>query len=651
MPPLLRKLALALLNFVRGRPALHRPIHALAVKISGTRWGEQFIKTVIEPQYPTVRSYRSWVDAHDTLSDSDRAAIRAHVAQMAQPPLISVVMPAYATPGPWIRAAIESVRTQLYPHWQLCVADDASPSLALWDILREYAALDERIRVTRRDQNGHISAATNSALELATGEFVALMDHDDLLSERALYEVAAVIEHHPDADLIYSDEDKVDDEGLRFEPHFKTDWNPELMLSQNMVSHLGVYRRSLVSQVGGLRSAFDGSQDYDLALRVSELTTPDRIHHIPAVLYHWRQQSGVKSFSESDLARCSDAARRAVEEHLGRLGEPATVEVHEHLPGWLAVRRTPPPKRPMVSIIVPTRDRAELLAQCAEGILGRTAYEPFELLIVDNDSSAPETFALFDRLLTDPRVRVLPAPGPFNYPKLNNDAVAASRGEVLVLLNNDISMIDGQWLDALVAQVVRPNVGAVGARLLFPDGRVQHGGVALGIGGATPVAGHVGYGAARKDTGYYGHLVLPRNVSAVTAACLCLRREVFDEVGGMDEQHLAVAFNDVDLCLKIRARGYDVVWTPLAELYHHESATRGPDHDPVAAARFQREISVMRERWGSLLDNDPFYGPNFDRGHGDYRLASPPLRAPPWSDTAAAPPTIAPRRPAARRNS
>lgn len=631
MPPILRRLVLSLLNALRRQPALHRPIHALAVRLSGTRWGEQFIRSVIEPQYPTARSYRSWIAAHDTLSDADCAAIKAHVEEMARKPLISVVMPAYATPEPWIRAAVESVRRQLYPHWQLCVADDASPDLALWDILREYAAADPRIVVTRRTENGHISAATNSALELATGEFVALMDHDDLLSERALYEVAAVIERDPAADLIYSDEDKVDDEGLRFEPHFKTDWNPELMLSQNMVSHLGVYRRSLVTQVGGLRSAFDGSQDYDLALRVSELTTSAHIHHIPAVLYHWRQQSGLKSFSESELARCSDAARRAVEEHLRRLGEPATVQVHDHLPGWLAVRRTPPSQRPMVSIIVPTRDRAELLAQCADGILNNTAYAPFELLIVDNDSAEPETFALFDRLLADPRVRILPAPGPFNYPKLNNDAVAASRGELLVLLNNDISVIDPNWLDALVAQAVRPNVGAVGARLLFPDGRVQHGGVALGIGGAPPVAGHLGYGASRQDTGYYGHLVLPRNVSAVTAACLCMRRQVFDEVGGLDEQYLAVAFNDVDLCLKIRAKGYDVVWTPLAELYHHESATRGSDHAPAAEARFQHEIRIMRERWGDLLDNDPFYGPNFDRGHGDYRLASPPLRPPPWT--------------------
>ncbi|MDP3658473.1 glycosyltransferase family 2 protein, partial [Phenylobacterium sp.] len=421
----------------------------------------------------------------------------------------------------------------------------------------------------------------------------------------------------------------------RFEPYFKTDWNAELLLSHNMVSHLGVYRRSLVEQVGGLREGFEGSQDYDLALRVAELTEPARILHIPAVLYHWRQQSEIGSFSEQAIERCAVAGRRAVEEHLQRTGETsAHVEIEPNAPAWVHVRRDCPSPEPLVSVIVPTRDRAELLENCVEGLLNRTDYPAIELLIVDNGSVEPATHALFERLQQDPRVRILPQPGPFNYSALNNAAAAQARGDILLLLNNDIEVIEPGWLREMVAHAVRPHVGAVGARLLYGDGRVQHGGVILGVGGTPPVAGHLYVGAPRADTGYFGHLRLTRNVSAVTAACMALRREVFEEVGGLDAENLAVAFNDVDLCLKIRERGYSIVWTPRAELFHLESASRGLDTRPEQAERFRREVMYMRGRWGAALDDDPFYGPNFDRMHGDYRLAETPNRARPWAGAA-----------------
>jgi len=536
-------------------------------------------------------------------------------------------MPVYAVSPKLLQAAIESVRAQLYPQWEMCIADDASPGGAVWRLLKGYADVDPRIKVVRRDVNGNICAATNSALALASGEFVALMDHDDILPERALYEVAAVLQDHPDADLIYSDEDKIDEKGRRYEPHFKTGWNPELLLAQNMISHLGVYRRSLVEAVGGLREGFEGSQDYDLALRVSERTTAARIHHIPWVLYHWRQE-GHATFSQGQMDRCADAARRAVEEHLARIGEAGvTVENQADAPGWVEVRRVAPEPKPLVSVIVPTRDRAELLAQCADGVLNSTAYQPLELLIVDNGSVEPQTKALFKRLRKDPRVRILAAPGPFNFSALNNRAAAEAKGEILLLLNNDISMIRPDWLDEMVAQAVRPNVGAVGARLLYPDGKVQHAGVVIGING---VAGHLLYHAPGDEPGYYKHLKTPRNVSAVTAACLAMRRSVYEEVGGLDAEHLAVAFNDVDLCLKIRKAGYDIVWTPFAELYHHESASRGEDRAPADQARFNAEIAVMHARWGKALESDPFYNAVFDRRRGDYHLASPPQRVQPW---------------------
>jgi GT2 family glycosyltransferase len=499
-------------------------------------------------------------------------------------------------------------------------------------VLREAAAGDRRIKVVRRDENGHISEATNSALALASGEFVALMDHDDVLPEHALYEIAVEINAHPEADLIYSDEDKIDGHGRRFEPYFKTDWNPELLLSHNMVSHLGVYRRSIVEKIGGMRVGFEGSQDYDLVLRASEETTPDRIRHIPAVLYHWRQKTAGGSFSESAMERCAEAARRAVAEHLHRTGVVgATVETQPNAPAWVYVRRALPDPAPLVSVIVPTRDRAELLERCVEGLLHRTDYPALEVLIVDNGSVQARTLELFARLQADPRVRVLHKPGPFNYSALNNQAAKEAKGDILLLLNNDIEVIGDWWLREMVCQAVRPEIGAVGARLLYGDGRVQHGGVILGVGGRPGVAGHLYHGAASGDTGYFGHLRLARHVSAVTAACLALRRSVFEEVGGLDAENLAVAFNDVDLCLKIRDRGYGVIWTPLAELYHLESASRGADTRPGGVVeRFQREVDHMRERWGDVLDNDPFYGPNFDRMHGDYRLASPPLRTRPW---------------------
>ena len=628
---LLRTLSAHALSLVRRSPVLHWPVHQVARLIIKTGWGEKYVREVLGPDAQSDEAYRRWIAAHDTLSDADRDAIADHITRMADPPLISVVMPAYATPEPLIRAAIESVRAQLYPRWELCIADDGSPGDALWRRLEDYARQDPRIRIARRPANGQIAAATNSALGLATGDFVAFMDHDDLLAEHALYHVAALLERRPDTDLIYSDEDKIDARGRRAQPHFKTEWNADLMLGQNVVNHLAVYRRSLVEELGGVREGFEGAQDHDLALRAAERIGPERIAHIPWVLYHWRWRGRQGSFSRNWAGRCAEAARRAVAEHLARTGQTGATVTHQ--PGaarWLRVTRAVPEPRPLVSIIVPTRDRLDLLARCAEGVLQGTDYAPLELMIVDNGSVEPATLAHFEALKADPRVRILPAPGPFNFSALMNRAVTEARGEIILLLNNDISMIGRDWLSEMVSHAVRPGVGAVGARLLYPDGTVQHAGVALGIGG---VAGHLQLGAPGRHAGYQGHLKLTRNVSAVTAACLAMRRSIWDEVGGMDAERLTVAFNDVDLCLKIRAAGYDIVWTPFAELYHHESASRGLDLEPAAAARFQAEIATMRERWGDVLDNDPFYGPVFDKRFSNYRPGDPPGRVRPWAET------------------
>ncbi len=620
------------LAILRRWPVIHWPVHQAALLIIRTPWGERFVRQVLSDSSQSDAEYRQWAAQYDTLTDDDRAAIRAHIGRMADPPLISVVMPAYATPEPLIRAAIGSVQAQLYPHWELCIADDGSPGEALWTLLQDEARRDPRIRIVRRPINGHIAAATNSALDLAAGAFVAFLDHDDLLSEHALYHVAAHVQAHPDHDLIYSDEDKIDDEGARSQPYFKTAWNGELMLGQNMVNHLAVYRRNLLTRLGGVREGYDGAQDHDLVLRAAEAVGPARIGHIPWILYHWRWRGRQGSFSRRWMATCAAAARRAVQDHLERADQAgATVANQPGAAQWLRVRRPVPTPAPHVTVIVPTRDRIDLFSRCAEGVLSGTDYAALDLLIVDNGSVEPQSLALFDRLAGDPRVSILRDDGPFNFSRLMNRAVAEARGEIIVLLNNDISMLRADWLAEMVSHAVRPSVGAVGARLLYPDGTVQHGGVILGIGGDRKVAGHLHVGAEGGHAGYQGHLALTRNVSAVTAACLAMRRAVYDEVGGMDAERLAVAFNDVDLCLKVRRAGYDIVWTPFAELIHHESASRGSDLAPEAAARFEGEIAVMRGRWGDVLDNDPFYGPMFDKAYANYRPGAPPARVAPWT--------------------
>jgi glycosyltransferase involved in cell wall biosynthesis/SAM-dependent methyltransferase len=551
-----------------------------------------------------IDPYMQWVREYDTLDDEDRAAIRAQISMFVRRPCISIVVPVYDTEEIYLREMIESVLQQLYPHWELCLADDASTKPHVERVLREFATLDSRIKVMRRQTNGHICAATNSALDLATGEFVALLDHDDLLSERALYEVVLELNACPDADVIYSDSDHIDDSGRRWEPYFKTDWDPDLMLGHNMVSHLGVYRRSLLERIDRLRVGFEGSQDYDLMLRAAEVTTPNRIRHIPAILYHWRRNSRLPSFSDLSLDRCVAAARRAIRSHLERTGLRARVEVAPKTLSFTRVVYALPGERPLVSVIVPTRDRADLLARCADGVLTRTDYEPLELIIVDNDSAEPTTHHLLSQLAEDPRVRIIRHPGDFNYAAINNRAVQEARGDIVVLLNNDVDVISSWWLEEMVSHALRTEVGAVGAKLLYPDGRVQHAGVVLGVGHG---AGHFFHLASRDDTGYFGFLVLTRRVSAVTAACMALRRSVYLEVGGLDEDNFPVAFNDVDFCLRIGARGYAIVWTPHAELYHLESATRGADLGSERLTRLERDAEQLQRRWGTVLRSDPYY--------------------------------------------
>ena len=554
-------------------------------------------------------SYDQWVQRYDTLDENDRRLILAHIAVMPRHPLISIVFPAYETPEHLLREAIASVQNQLYSNWQLCVADDASPSPRVARILKEAADADPRIIWTRRNENGHISAASNTALTLATGEFVALMDHDDTLPPHALYEVAAEINVHPDVDLIYSDEDRIDADGVRSNPYFKPMWSPELLCGHNMISHLGVYRRSLIEAIGGFRLGYEGSQDWDLALRATAATQPDRIRHIPAILYHWRWNSGTLSFSESLLERCKDAGVRAVQDWLRDSGiSGAIVEPARLASGWTRVSYPLPRELPIVSVIIPTRNRASLLSVAVEGVLEKTSWprDKLELVIADNGSTEQDALRLLDGLATDRRVRVENVPGPFNFARMNNQAIRQSNGEIALLLNNDIEVQDPDWLSEMVRLALQREIGAVGAKLIYPDGRVQHGGVATGPRG---IAAHILSNSDVNDPGYFGQLGLARSLSAVTAACMATRRAVYDEVGGLDED-FAVAFNDVDFCLRLRDFGYRVVWTPDAILIHHESATRSADYASGRLPEAGSEWQKLKGRWGSTLDQDVYHNPN-----------------------------------------
>lgn len=561
-------------------------------------------------------SYAEWLLRYDTLDAATRKVMHEWCAMAKIRPKISILMPVYNCPANYLRAAIESVLAQIYPVWELCIADDASTASHVREILEHYATIDERIRICYRETNGHISAASNSALALATGDYVALFDHDDLLAEQALYWVARELEACPEAALIYSDEDKIGDNGQRSDPHFKPDWNPDLLRSQNYLCHLTVYRRALVDQVGGFRLGYEGSQDYDLALRVSEQLDPARIRHIPRILYHWRMHPESMAGNPQSKRYTAEAALKALNEHLQRRGLAGGVEgifegyrVHWQLP-------SPPP---LVSILIPTRNGVGLLRTCVESIVTRSSYPCYEIIVIDNGSDEPATLRYLAELEQRPTCQVLRDPSPFNYSQLNNRAAKLARGEVLALLNNDIEVITPNWLEEMVGFAIRTDVGAVGARLWYPDDTLQHGGVLL-VGG---VAGHAHPRLAKDDYGYFFRARLAHNLTAVTAACLVVEKSKYLELAGLDEQ-LAVAFNDVDFCLRLHHAGYRNVWTPFADLYHHESATRGYETTPAKRARFQSEINFMKKRWGDFLLRDPNYNPNFSLDSSDFQLAFPP---------------------------
>lgn len=546
--------------------------------------------------------YQVWLQRH-RLTRQDIARIKAAVDTFRYAPLISIVTPVYNTDETWLRKAVESVRDQIYPRWELCLVNDTSTTAHVRSVLDEYAAADPRVRVKHLPRNQGVAGASTHALSLATGEFVGFLDHDDELPPDALFEVVKRLNEDPDLDLLYSDEDKLEPDGSRVDPFFKPDWSPNLLLSMNYITHFSVFRRSLLGEIGGFRGGLDGSQDYDLLLRFTEHT--DKIAHIPKILYHWRKAPGSAAASNAAKSSAYNAGRRAIEDTLRRRGYEGRVE--STMPGRYTVRYRLR-GTPLVSIIIPTRDQRQLLQQCLRTVEEKTSYPRYEIIVLDNDSTEPQTLKYLAAIAG--KWRVYRYPGPFNFSAINNFGAAQASGDYFLFLNNDIQVIRSDWLTAMLELAQQPEIGAVGAKLLYPDGRVQHAGVILGIGG---VAGHAFKYSPGDAQRYFSMSDVVRNCSAVTAACMMVRRRVFKEVGGFDER-FRVAYNDVDFCLRLRQRGHLIVYTPVALLYHHESATRGRRHP-------SEDEDLCWKVWGDLIRaGDPYYNPNLTLSRENWSL-------------------------------
>ncbi len=561
--------------------------------------------------------YADWVRDNDSFSAADRAACLAAIATMGEPALLSLVI----VPGHEVevdlRHTLASLQAQVYPFWEVLIPGPPPEAAA------EVLGSDPRLRLLGGGPYPDRATAANAAQQAAFGSFVALLNEGDRLAPAALFEIADAIARHPDAELVYGDEDRIDFGGERKVPWFKSGWDPDLLLSHYYLGALAVYRTELVAAAGGWRSGFGGADVYDLALRATAPLLPGQVRHVPSILVH-RPAHTARTLRDLMCHPDAIAARRAVQEFAGTEVQVLPAPL---LPSCNRIVWPLPKAPPKVSIIMPTRDLAWLLGPAAWGVLLRTDYPNLELLIVDNDSVEEATALTFRDLCTDPRVRVMRYPGQFNYAAMNNAAVREVAGDIVLLLNNDIDVVSPGWLSEMVSHAVRPDVGAVGARLLYADGKLQHGGVILGPGlNAT----HYMRLSERNDPGYAGQQAVTRTYSVVTGACLAMRREVFLNIGGLDEQNLAVAFNDVDMCLRLGDHGYRVVYTPFAELFHLESQSRGMPDTPEKHAREMREVNHLWRTWRPMFDQDPYSNPNLKAAWMEPLHLCPPRRAKPW---------------------
>jgi len=545
--------------------------------------------------------YEQWYENHKALPEELE---KQKNEKWKRKPLISIVVPVYNTPQVFLRQMIESVQNQSYSEWELCIGNASPENKEMKKILEEYKN-DARIKEVEIPENKGISQNTNRAMEIASGEWIGLLDHDDLLAPNALYEIAKAVNEHPDAEVIYTDEDKVTtDLKEHFQPHLKPDFNLDLLRSNNYICHFFVASRDLIKRVGGFRPEFNGAQDYDLILRCTEQAK--QIMHIPKILYHWRVHKASTADNPASKMYAFDAGKRAIEEHLVRCRTKGTVQHTKDL-GFYRVKYEVCGE-PLVSIIIPNKDQSEALKKCLDSIREKTSYRNYEIIIVENNSEEPETFAFYKKIAGE-KIKIVTWEGEFNYSAINNFGVRHARGDYLLLLNNDVEIINGDWLTEMLSHCQRKEVGIVGAKLYYPDNTIQHAGIIIGIGG---VAGSVFVGLPRAFSGYLHKASIQLDLSAVTAACMLVKRSVFEQVGGLEEK-LKVAFNDVDFCLRVREKGYLVVYDPYAELYHYESKTRGAEDTKEKIRRFQTEIEYMKK-------GDPYYNCNLSLTKWDYSL-------------------------------
>lgn len=529
-------------------------------------------------------------------------------------PKFSIVIPLYMTRTKYLKEMIESIRNQTYSNWELCLADGSGANSPLKPILMDYANKDERIRYEILKENNGISENTNAAIRMATGDFIVLADHDDIVPANALYECANALNEDKSIEVIYSDEDKIDMNGKKyFEPHFKSDFNIDLLCSMNYICHLFVAKKELLDQVGMLRSEFDGAQDHDFILRCCEVAK--KIHHIPKILYHWRCHIDSTAANPESKMYAFEAGRKAVEEHYKRMGIPATVE-HGQFYGMYRTKYQWT-EQPLISIIIPNKDHIEDLQKCMNSIEEKSTYRNYEFIVIENNSTEQETFEHYKELEKKENVTVLYYKDEFNYSKINNFGVQHANGEYLLLLNNDTEIIEPDCLSEMLGYCMRDDVGIVGARLYYEDDTIQHAGVVLGFGG---IAGHTFIGSSRFDNGYFSRIICAQDYSAVTAACLMTKKSIYEQVGGLTEE-FRVAFNDIDYCMKVRELGKLIVYNPAVELYHYESKSRGLEDTPEKVERFNSEVARFIERWKEQLEEgDPYYNPNLTLDKADFSL-------------------------------
>jgi len=574
----------------------------------------EFVSKVKEKAfiYNKGNLYKKWVLQNEP--DEKELKIQKGI-KFNYSPKISIITPVYNTPEIFLIDMMESVINQTYPHWELCIADGGSNKKHIKETLENYKSKDKRIKVKYLSENKGISINSNEGISLATGEFITFLDHDDTLVPFALFEVVKAINENDDVDFIYSDEDKISEDGKkRFDPHFKPDWSPDTLRSYNYPIHLSVFKRDILEQVGYFREGYDGSQDYDIILRVTEKAK--KIIHIPKVLYHWRISKFSTAWNQYTKMYAFTSAKKALQEHVERLYIDATVMDGSFFGVYRVKYKIE--NNPLISIIIPNKDHSKDLEKCIKSITKKSSYKNFEIIIIENNSFEQKTFTLYDELKKYGFIKIIEWNNkPFNYSQINNFAVKYVSGEILLFLNNDTEVINSDWLECMLEHIIRQEVGAVGAKLYYPDNTIQHAGIIVGVGG---VAGHSHKYFPGNSYGYFSRLKIIQNLSAVTGACLMVRKDVFNDIGGFDDKY-SLALNDVDFCLKLREQGYVIIWTPYAELYHYESKSRGYENTIEKKERFKEEIRIFNEKWKDLLaKGDPFYNINLTLEREDFSI-------------------------------